>query len=526
MTFDWIADVSRRLTVTIEIVDSNRLPVLPEPPDAAGRALRHALFAGDGPLRGAIATATPNGDPVATAIEGMHTMSFGLAGGAVLVVASHASPGAEEQLHDLRAIGSWLREPVETGLTRSAEVNVEPYRMASLGRILDEAAARGSARTVLGAFVEAVGVWDEVLGFAYASDTNGGFVRYASPRGVSTAAAPDALEPIGVRASNRVVRLSADDTNRLQIDGGNAHVFAATLETGEDLEWLLLFIGAVDEHERVRLMVYVGILRDALSTTLAAAEQRLAASIAVRTPLSADEPIDVAARDFLARLANHVSSDRCALAMSLSTGRQLFAAGAIELLDAEGGLAERLLVTSQDDHSLMMFAAARPRPAFLGLDRHMARVALAAVQRWLDAHVGVSLPFERRGQASRLDSAFERIARNVVRSGQHVTVAVVSLGPDALRPGALHEQVNRIRDHIRLSDVAGAVSATEVAVLLPEVESPEAERLSVRLRELLRAKDADQRSLFPLVGVTTWSPNGDVDGSIIATARASLQPAI
>jgi len=525
---DWLIDAASRLRVALEVIEHDLTPMLPLAASPTAQTLRQSLTS-DLSFRFAVEATMESGETLETSIENGRAMCFGLPAHRSMVVARQTADetDADATLDDLAAIGSWLRGIVLGVLDEPAMgVNAEEYRIASLRRILDEAAVRGSARNVLGAFVEALGVWDDIRAAAYALRIDGRFVRYAKSTEVGPGDIVSELDGSVFVAMSGVSRVSAADAASLRLAGGAADVVMSRVRTAEGLEWVLLFWGTVDERERVRLTLYSDFLRDALEKTLATAYRRTEDRISRRTPTEPGDPIESAARQIGAQIAASIDGSPFALALALTTGRQVFAVGSADVLYAEeGSFPNRLAVTSRDDHALLTFAAVRDRSAFTVLDRHMARVAVDAARRWFVAQADVSRDYERRGRASRLDAEFEHHARDLVRSGQHVSVAVISLGADVLRPGVLSESLGRLRDQIRSCDIAGVVSPTEIAVLLPAVAQPTAEMLAERLQRLLIGSTVKSGAERPSVAVASWSPDGPVSESLVAAARTALQRA-
>ena len=96
-------------------------------------------------------------------------MCFRLAAGGVLLLARRLSPddSTDECLEDLESIGPWLTGAIDASLAQPNAISAEGYRIVSFRRILREAASRGSLRQVVGAFIEALSVWDDVRVRAY-----------------------------------------------------------------------------------------------------------------------------------------------------------------------------------------------------------------------------------------------------------------------------------------------------------------------------------------------------------------------
>ena len=82
-------------------------------------------------------------------------------------------------LHELPHphVAAWLARAVADGFGDGPQtISEEAYRVGSLERILNDAAASDSPRRVLGAFVESLRVWENVTVHVYAAAARPGFM--------------------------------------------------------------------------------------------------------------------------------------------------------------------------------------------------------------------------------------------------------------------------------------------------------------------------------------------------------------
>src|SRR5262245_59268685 len=119
---DWLLDLPERLRVAIEVVNQNLVPVLPASTEAFS-ILRHVV-ATDQSLRASIAEVLPSDGSQSALDDRLQTICFALPTRGALIVgrqlADDDSP--EDVLSELDAIVSWLLEPVESALTKPANV--------------------------------------------------------------------------------------------------------------------------------------------------------------------------------------------------------------------------------------------------------------------------------------------------------------------------------------------------------------------------------------------------------------------
>ena len=107
---------------------------------------------------------------------------------------------------------------IEASLTKPPNaISVETYRIASLQRILTEAMPRGSVRKVIGAFVEALGVWDNVRLRSVRRWLSRRVLPLRVAGGGVSPAVPHDLDDALFPRHGGMVRLSQADVNRLAL---------------------------------------------------------------------------------------------------------------------------------------------------------------------------------------------------------------------------------------------------------------------------------------------------------------------
>ena len=216
--------------------------------------------------------------------------------GGVLFVARSLTGGdsVDECRQDLESIGNWLTGAIEASLAQSSAISVESYRIVSFRRILREATSRGSIRKVVGAFVEALSVWDDVRVHCYIAGAGGGFFQYASAL-ATLSASPDQLDEAVVPQHGRMVRLSRADVDRLGLVSEPGDTLMLRILVG-DIAWLLVFSGMIDDREQVRLRVYSDILRESLHDVVTMTTSRLVAEVS-RPQRPTNEPFETPRAD-------------------------------------------------------------------------------------------------------------------------------------------------------------------------------------------------------------------------------------
>jgi hypothetical protein len=521
-SLDWLLELAVRLNVVIEVIDVYDAPLSPVGSSRDAAAVRTMVTSGDPTLRNAIAAAVRSRTPVTLVLDGVQMACFRLAGGGVVLLARKlaAEDSADECREDLESIGPWLTAAIDTTLAQPSAVSAEGYRIVSFRRILREATSRGSLRQVIGAFIEALSVWDDVRVRAYVAGASGGYFEYAS----SMSGHPVAAEPLDETVLPRqghFVRLSRADIDRagLAIDPGDTVI--ARIAIGSGTDWALVFSGMINDAVQVRLRVYADILRESLNDVLTTNTSRIVAELS-RRQASLNEPIGTSAQAALEKLSNAVGARQSALLVTTATGRQALAAGSGDLLSSiDRARSTRLLVRSSDAAGVMTVVFDRDHAAFTAFEREIAQAGVAVMQPWIEAALPRSNDVERRGSARPVETVFDQLATDAVAAGQHASMIVMTIDAAMTAPGLLPTWVARIRACLRAGDRAGMLNDREIAVLLCGASADQATMVSARLEQLIETRRTTSRFVPPAIGVMTRVPDLPFEGSLVAAARAS-----
>jgi hypothetical protein len=518
-SWEWLVDLAPRLDILIEMVDRHEVPVFPVGPTRDAADFRTMLTSGEPSLRAAVAAVLPS-KPVSFGIDTMHVVCCALAAGGVLLVARRLGSAdfVDECRNDLESIANWLTSAVEASLAQPNAVSVESYRIVSFRRILRDATSRGSIRKVVGAFVEALSVWDDVRVRCYIAGASGGFLQYGSPL-ATLPSSPDHLDESIVPTHGRIIRLSRADVARLGLGSEPGDTLILRLLVG-DIAWLLIFSGMIDDREQVRLRLYSDILRESLGDVVSMATSRLVAEVS-RPQRPVNESPETAAQAALEQLTAAVGGHRSGLTVTTLAGRQLLAVGQMDLFASSGQpWRHRLVVTSLDTESVMTVAMGRDQGPFTAFEREVALAGLAVVHRWMETGARRTGEVERRRRFQPIDGVFDQLANDAISTGRPASVIVVSVDAAAARPGVLPAWVGKIRAQLRAGDFAGILSEKEIVVLLCGASADHARVVSARLTQMLQADDTSGTFVHPSVGMTTRLPDSSSEGSIVGAARA------
>lgn len=520
-SFDWLVDLAVRLNVVIEVLDVYDVPVCPVGSTRDASVLRTLITNAEPSLRGAMASAVRSRTPVSVALDGLQIVCFRLAGGGVVLLARRLDAGdsGAECREDLESIGPWLAGAIDASLAQPNTVSAEGYRIVSFRRILREASSRGSLRQVIGAFIEALSVWDDVRVRAYVAGASGGFFEFAS----SMTGHPSSTEPLDETVLPRpghVLRMTRADVDRagLAIDPGDTVV--ARMAIGSGTAWALVFSGMINDAVQVRLRVYTDILRESLNEVLTTSTSRIVAELSRRPAVN--EAVGNAAQAALERLSTAVGARQGALLVTTATGRQALAVGNTDLLSSLDRVrGTRLLVRSADAGGVMTVVFDRDHTAFTAFEREIAQAGVAAMQPWVEIALPRASDVERRGSARPVETVFDQLATDAVAAGQHASMIVMTIDASVASPGLLHSWVSRIRARLRAGDRAGMLNDREIAVLLYGASADQAALVSSRLEQMIETRGGSSASMPPLIGVFTREPDLPFEGSLVAAARAS-----
>jgi hypothetical protein len=520
--WEWLLEVSLRLDLIVEVIDSRDATLLPRGPGGSAADFRRLLTAGEPSVADTLAEARRSRGPTPIALTGFQALGFGLPSGALLVVARELNEAAgrertAEDRRDLERAGAWLLGAIQTSLSAPPNaINPELYRLSSLERILGDTGSPASARKVLGAFVEALSVWDGLRVRCYAAGAAGGFFHFVSPVGAAVSGVPGGFDPAFCVDTDRLVRLERDAADDLGLAADPGDVLMLQLFAGAAPGWLLFFSGAIDSVAQARLVVYADLLRESLDAVRDRAIERAIGAVpreAIARNGTLEESVETALREVAAAAGGQSS----ALTVTTVTGMRALTVG-----HQPQGSMQQMVVTSADAASVMTIVLARlPQFPFTAFEREIVAAAAAVLHPWIQASLLGAGEHERRRGYRPLDTLFDHIADQAVVAGQDASVIVLSIDPAAAHTGLLQSWLGDIRIQLRDSDFAGILSDNEIAVLLCDASADQASVVSARLKDFLQS-DESAGALRPVFSTTTSSPQSPFEGSLVGAARAKL----
>jgi hypothetical protein len=522
--WEWLDEVARRLDLAIEVVDARNVPVLPPAPTAASGRTRELLRTMPGPLEEALSAARGATNPVPIDLDAIRGECTGIARGGVLLVAKTATAqeSAGDAHEELQHVAAWLARAVADGFGDGSQtISEEAYRVGSLERILNDAAASDSPRRVLGAFVESLRVWENVIVHVYAAAARSGFMHVVSPVGVLASSVPVQIADAAVNSARQITRLTRTQAESVGFSPEPGDSLWLPLPAGTSPTWLIVVSENIDGAEQGRLSFYARILRDTLETVFERVASRLAAAMP-RQPLAPHETLDPGARAALARLADAVGGNDATLIVTTVTGIRALAIGNTSLVpstdDDEGS--DRLVVVSTDATSVMTVAIARDHGPFTAFEHDVVKAGVSVLHAWIQAGLGPTHELERRRRVQPLESVLDQLAMSSVGAGLDASVIVASINSGLATPELMQSWLGSIRAQIRPGDFAGLLSDTEIAVLLCDTSADQASAVSARLQHLVPSDTHTDVVIQPTIGAFTSSAELPFTGSLVGAARA------
>ena len=380
-------------------------------------------------------------------------------------------------------------------------LSLDAHLLATLHRLLAQAATTGSDRRVVATFIDALAVWLDLEIRAYVADVEEHYTLAVTLPGSDPAAAPGTLDQNPAR--------SGGDALFVEVRGRRA------------APWLLAISNDTPAPNEADLRPYIEALARALDEVSSIDTSRLMWST-------------------LQPFVRHASS--------AASVRQ-----AIEHVSARLGAAVGLSVTTRDSTPVLLAGTTPVPPPIAGArltatlivvpvdvpDGYAAALSLQAAGpgaltmnevRKLEAIAGIcgealagilqpgGRGVERRSGVLSFDQAVERHARDAAQRDEPVSVIVIVV-PDVKGDGReLRGWINRIRETIRPTDLAGPLSASELGVVLLDTPRDGARVVQQRLLQLLTSGPAAQAFATASVGIASRD-SGEGADSLLRLAR-------
>ena len=522
--WSWLDALSRRLQLDIQLVDEQG-----DPKGASSAPARTALprlvASGAPELRMLVASAITLRARQTTTLRDLRVYAYPLndgAGviGAVLIAHSTAGQGGPVPDVDFDITSQSVVQGIEAHL-RSAPVSSQNNfdELASLGHVLDAAAAQGSDRDIVSAFAAALAFWSRIDVYGYVTTTNGMFAAEVwppvdMPPQMATTVAVSALP-----AGNTLTRLSAEQIQAL----GLLHaqdVVVARVPDG-DFPWLLVFCGRLAASDLVRLSLYVRLLEQLIRTLTSEAIVKLVTAVCGHL-LEHGDTVDAALSAALDALNGSIGMSASALTVTTGSGAPLLQIGQVDAFqrsaDAAVGFRLAILRRMPNQYNLSLVVTPSEGRRVTRHQRDVADEFVNLVDAWVRRILPQLQGRDRRTASRRFDEVLDRFAGQALERGIPVAVVVLFVTDAACFPRLTQQWIARIRGTMRASDIVGALGEGEIGLMLHDTSHSQAEVVAQRLLKMLQPADDGYRC-FVATGVASRAPGVPGAASVAAEAR-------
>jgi hypothetical protein len=211
------------------------------------------------------------------------------------------------------------------------------------------------------------------------------------------------------------------------------------------------------------------------------------------------------------------------LVIESGSGTRTLGVGSTDLLaETDRPGRDRLIVASEDADERLRIAVARQRPPFAMFERELIETGAAALHPVLRRALRRPARPERRRGFEPLDLEFDRIAAEAVREGRDVSLILVTIGAGQVPGDVVVMWLGDIRGQLRPGDYAAILGETEIGILLCGASASQAAAVAERLKNLPFSQGGPDL-VPPVIGISTCTPDGRSERSIVADARARAE---
>jgi hypothetical protein len=396
--------------------------------------------------------------------------------------------------------------------------------LASVGHVLDAAAAHGTDRELVSAFAAALAFWKRIDVYGYVTTASGTYAAEVWPPSTSKSDVAAMVAVADLPTGGALAPLSPAQIQALGIRNSR-DVLIARVPAGE-YPWLLVFCGSIPPQDVNRLGLYVRLLEQLMRTVTSESIVRVMTAAAAHLIERADD-VEAAAGGVLDALNASIGASSSSLTVSTGYGAPLLHVGHMEPyprpMDIAAGsrFAALRRVPNRYTFSLVLNSSEGRR-----ITRYQRDVA-DAVTNLLDAWVRRVLPQlqqrDRRAGSRAFDEVLDKFAGQALERGSTVSVLVILIADAACFPGLTQQWIARIRGTMRAADMVGMLGEGEIGLLLHDTSRERAETVGQRVLKLLESMEDAYTSTSPIVatGIATRSPNGAGGAGIAEEARSN-----
>jgi hypothetical protein len=511
--------MSRSLHLEVQLVDTNgnsRLPATAPSQSALARFVASATTE----ARSLVEAAVSRRAPLTITAHNLRIFAYPLIeGDDLLAVALIARPAPGRRASPLQqfdvdpdvATQSILRG-IQAHLHGGASPAAPPPQfddLASVGHVLDAAAAHGTDRELVSAFAAALAFWKRIDVYGYVTTASG---TYAAEVWPPAAAEPQMASMVAVADLPSGGTLTALSLAQIQALGiRNARdVLVARVPEG-DFPWLIVFCGTIAPADVSRLGLYVRLLEQLIRTVISESIVKVVSAISAHLLEHADDG-EAAATGVLDVLNASIGLSSSALTITTGHGAPLLHVGHTEPFPRPTDIATgSRFATLRRAPSRYTFSFVLTSAEGRRITRHQRDVS-EAVTNLLDAWVRRILPQlqqrDRRAASRAFDEVLDRFAAQALERGSIVSVVVLLISDSACFPGLTQQWIARIRGTMRAADIVGMLGEGEIGLLLHDTGRDRAEIVALRILKMLETTEGAYTSPVVATGVASRSPDG------------------
>ncbi len=531
--WNWLLDVRRRLSLTIELVDARLNAVLPIPEvDPVSAADRPLIDFSAVSIRSALGRCLQSGEQQLFTVDRINLACNPLRGpngapAGVLVVADHHSESSNDP-RSLARIASWLADAVTQHAAPPPSGTAELHQLSSLFRILKGAANGGAEHDVVRAFLEALAVWQDAESWAYVADLAGHHTLEVALPGSDCSSIPRQFVSRAIGSEAAVVRLSPFDHHQLGLKVERT-AYAIRVQGRAASDWLVLVCADADDHTETRLALYGDVLGRALDEVAAVESSRLTwAMLQHLLPMAAGVPLEHAAQLAVSEVARAIGGSASLLVVGANGHRPLTvgepARGAAT---GDVNLSELLALPVEAPPGYTASLGMR-RPVERPLnarDEKLMRTAAFTLGAWLKAleHRLASAAQRRTGPKS-FDAVIEQYARDAAERRTDIAMLLVSIGSDAYLRDLTQDVIAHLRARLRPTDLVGRLTCGDIAILMLDTPADGATLVAERVRRLFETNSELAPFASLPFGLAVGGGAQGLEGSLIARAQSGAVP--
>ena len=519
LPWDWLDALSRSLLLDVQIVDAHVNSKLPSTPTPSPLA---RLIASRAPeVRSVVEAAIARRAAQAISSQTMRVLAYPLINGdelpGAVVIARMANarrPGPMQPEVDFEAAAHSILRAIQAHLHGgSATLRPQFDDLASVGHVLDAAAAHGTDRELVSAFAAALAFWKRIDVYGYVTTASGTYAAEVWPPSTTQPQMAAMVAASDLPAGGALTPLSQAQIQALGIR--NAHdVLIARVPEGE-FPWLLVFCGNIPPQDVNRLGLYVRLLDQLIRTVTSESIVRVITAMSAHLLEHADD-VETAASGVLDALNATIGMSGSALTVTTGYGAPLLQVGQTEPYprptDVAAGSRFATLRRVPNHYTFSLVLTSSEGRRITRYQRDVTEAVAQLVDAWVRRVLPQLQQRDRRAGSRNFDEVLDKFAGQALERGTVVSVVVVLIADAACFPGLTQQWIARIRGTMRAADMVGMLGEGEIGLLLHDTGRERAEIVAQRILKLLESAEDAYTSPVVATGVATRSPNGSSGG--------------